>query len=317
MFISILNWYKGSWFIIEKVDIKNITTEKINQNTLNIDTASSIEIAKLINNEDKKVPVAVEEKLNEIASAIDLAHEALVNNGRVVYVGAGTSGRLGVLDASEIPPTFSSEPEQFIGIIAGGDRALRHAIENAEDSKEFAIEDLTKINLNEKDLLVGIAASGRTPYVISAVEFAKSRGCKTVSITNSENSKVSALVDVAIEIVSGPEAITGSTRMKSGTGQKLVLNMISTGAMIKFGKVYKNLMVDLRPTNEKLIQRSIGIVKEITSKTTEEVEKVMEENNYDVKVSSIILLTGMSKDEAVEALKKNNNKLGGVLNDRS
>jgi len=246
------------------VDISKITTERRNDNTKNIDLVSTKEILTLINNEDKTVPDAVEKAIPQIVDVVNTVTESFRHGGRLFYLGAGTSGRLGVLDASECPPTFGVASDMVIGIIAGGERALRYAIENVEDSKEAAIEDLKPYHITKHDVVIGIAASGRTPYAIGAVEYAKSLGVKTACVTTSANSEISKIVDMPIEAVTGAEPLTGSTRMKSGTAQKLILNMITTASMVKLGKVYENLMVDVQMSNDKLISRAQRIVMEVT-----------------------------------------------------
>jgi len=239
-------------------------TEDYNRLTENIDMMSTLEIVRIMNEEDKKVPLAVEKVLPDIARAIDLIVERLKQRGRLIYVGAGTSGRLGVLDASECPPTFGVNPEMVQAIIAGGDKAIRSAVEYAEDDIEQGREEIKNRGVSSKDAVTGITASGTTPFVLSALEEAHSLGAVTVLITNNYNSPAKAFVDVAIEIDTGPEVIAGSTRLKAGTSQKLVLNMLSTASMIKLGKVYKNIMVDVRPTNEKLVNRAVRIITDIT-----------------------------------------------------
>lgn len=259
------------------VDISKITTEKRNELTKNIDILSTREMVGLINSEDKKIAFAVEKALDQVALVVDEITKAFENGGRLVYIGAGTSGRLGVLDASECPPTFGVSEGMVIGVIAGGDYALRHAVENIEDSKEEAVKDLKEINLTNKDVLVGLAASGRTPYVLGGVEYAKSIGAVTACITTSENSVLAQAVDFPIEAVTGPETLTGSTRMKSGTAQKMIANMLTTASMIKIGKVYENLMVDVQMTNEKLVSRGQRIIMEVTGVDKDEAKKYLDE----------------------------------------
>lgn len=249
------------------VDIKSISTEQRNTLTKNLDVSSTSEILKLLNNEDKIVPNVIEGVLKEIEKTVDAVTQSLANGGRLFYIGAGTSGRLGVLDASECVPTFGVPNNMVIGIIAGGDKALRHPVEGAEDNKTAAVHDLEKHKLTNKDFVIGIAASGRTPYVIAGVEYARSIGAKTAGITTSNNAPLSKAVDFPIEAVTGAEPLTGSTRMKSGTAQKLILNMISTTAMVKLGKVYENLMIDIQMSNDKLISRAISIVVEVTGES--------------------------------------------------
>ena len=242
------------------MNFANLTTEKRNSASANIDKVSTLEMVKIINDEDKKVAAAVEKVLPQIARAVDLIAEKISSGGRLFYIGAGTSGRLGVLDASECPPTFGVNSEMVQGIIAGGNYALTNAVEGAEDNKNLAVENLREKNFGAADILVGIAASGRTPYVIAAVECAKKIGAATLGVSCVENSALAEIVDIAITPVTGAEVITGSTRMKAGTATKMVLNMLTTGAMIRLGKVYGNLMVDVHATNEKLRDRAKRIV---------------------------------------------------------
>lgn len=295
------------------VDLKKISTETRNQNTLNIDQLSTIEILKKLNNEDKTVPFAVEKALHQISFLVDEIVEAIRSGGRLIYMGAGTSGRLGVLDASECPPTYGVSKDVVIGLIAGGKNALVNAVENAEDSKEFAIKDLQDIQLSDKDVVVGIAASGRTPYVIGGIEYAKSIGAVTGCITTSCGSILADSVDFPIEAITGPEPITGSTRMKSGTAQKLICNMLTTAAMIKLGKVYQNLMVDLVPTNEKLVSRSLGIIKEVTGYEIEEAKAALTKYGT-IKGVIVSYLTNITDEVKVkELLSENENSINKVL----
>ena len=252
------------------IDLKKISTESRNPNTLDIDEISTIKILDKINNEDQIIAPKIKEKLSDISLVVDEVYEKLKNGGRLIYMGAGTSGRIGIIDAVECPPTFGVDYEMVQCLMAGGKDAFVKAKEGAEDNKELGIRDLKDIHLSSKDFVIGIAASGRTPYVIGGIEYAKKIGAKTACITTSSNSILASLVDYKIEIVVGPEVITGSTRMKSGTCQKMVCNMISTSVMIKLGKVYSNLMVDVKPTNEKLIQRSLNIIHEITDVSLDE-----------------------------------------------
>ena len=232
------------------VNIKKITTEGRNQNTLDIDKVSTRDILVKLNNEDKTVAYAVEKAIDDITKCVDMVYEVFMNDGRLIYIGAGTSGRIGLIDAVECRPTYGVSPEMVQCLMAGGVGAMVQAVEGAEDSKTMAVEDLKRINLTSKDIVIGIAASGRTPYVIGGIEYAKAVGAKTASITTSANTVLSSLVDCPIEAVTGAEPITGSTRMKSGTAQKMICNMISTASMVKMGKVYGNLMIDVQATNE-------------------------------------------------------------------
>lgn len=289
-----------------QINLSGMTTEERNENSKSIDSVSTLEMMKTINNEDKKVALAVEKELMNIASAVDIIAEQLQKGGRLIYIGAGTSGRIGVLDASECPPTYGTDPSMVQGLIAGGTEAIFKAIEGAEDNEDEGRLDLEKINFNHKDALVGIAASGRTPYVIGAMKYANSLGVKTISVTCNVESDMSKLAAVAITPIVGPEVITGSTRMKAGTAQKMVLNMLSTGAMIKLGKVYGNLMVDVEATNLKLIERCKRIVMEATGVSRETAEKYLEETDYDVKLTIFLILSKIPLvEEAREILEKN------------
>ncbi len=283
---------------MDKLNLGKLTTESRNQNTLDIDKVSTIEMLTKINEEDKKVAIAVEKEIAQIANAIDATVERMQSGGRLIYIGAGTSGRLGILDASECPPTYGVSEELVQGVIAGGHEAIFRAQEGAEDSKELAVADLKERNLNENDVVVGIAASGRTPYVIGALEYANEIGALTVSVTCNKDSEVSKCAKISIAPVVGPEVVTGSTRLKSGTAQKLVLNMLSTGSMIKLGKVYGNLMVDVQTTNEKLVERAKKIVSEATGLSIEESTKVLNETNFDVKLAIFMVLSNLDKNEA-------------------
>ena len=288
------------------VDIKSISTEQRNKKTKHMDVATTKEILQMINEEDKKVPEAIEGVLDGITAIVDAVTEKLAKGGRLFYVGAGTSGRLGVLDASECVPTFGVPDNMVIGIIAGGDKALRNAVEGAEDDKEAAVEDLKRYNVTKKDFVIGIAASGRTPYVIAAVEYARSIGAKTAGITTSHNAPLSKAVDFPIEAVTGPEPLTGSTRMKSGTAQKLILNMISTTAMVKLGKVYENLMIDIQMSNAKLVSRAVSIVCEVTG-VTEDVAINYLERFKSVKHAVISILGKLDDVETIDQLLLQNN----------
>ena len=298
---------------MSEINIKQITTESRNQNTMDIDRLSTIEILKKINTEDKKVPLAVEKALPQIKLLVDRIVEAFENNGRLIYIGAGTSGRIGVLDASVCPPTFGVDQNMVIGLIAGGKQALVKAVEKAEDSKELSVEDLKSINLSKQDVVVGIAASGRTPYVIGGIEYAKNVGASCGCITTSKESILAKMVDFPVEVITGAEAITGSTRMKSGTAQKLVCNMLSTASMIKLGKVYQNLMVDLKATNEKLVARSIAIICETTDYSKEEATQLFNEY-HDVKAVILsYLLDTKDKKKIAMLLKKYNRNINKIL----
>lgn len=292
-----------------------IITEKTNPNTLNIDVASSLEIARMINEEDKKVAAKISENLTSIAKAIDIISENFLKGGRLLYFGAGTSGRLGVLDASECPPTFNSPNDMVQGIIAGGDGALRFAIEGAEDSCELARKDFEKLNITEKDTVVSISASGNANYVIEVLKLAKEKKAKTIALTCNPMANISKIANVVICIETGAEVITGSTRMKAGTAQKMVLNMLTTGAMIKIGKVYKNFMIDVKPTNIKLKDRAQRIVSEIANCSQDEAKAVLESNEYKVKEAILQIKYSISYEKAKTLLDKFNGVLGKVFSD--
>lgn len=296
------------------VNLEGIATEKRNTSTLLIDELSTIDMLTLINNEDKTVPLAIEKILPNIAMAVDLITKQLQSGGRLFYIGAGTSGRLGVLDAAECPPTYGVSPDLVQGIIAGGTPALLKAQEGAEDSLELCKKDLKEKDFSKNDIMVGIAASGRTPYVIGGLEYAKSIGAPTISIACSPNSEIAKLADIPLTVVTGPEVITGSTRMKAGTAQKLVLNMLSTGTMIKLGKVYSNLMVDLMATNRKLEERSIRIVMEATGENREISQKALAACKGKAKTAIFMLLSGLTPEEATTALDNSNGFVSKALN---
>ena len=285
--------------------LEKLTTESRNENTLNIDKVSTLEMVKIINNEDKKVAFAVENELENIAKAIDGIVDRINRGGRLIYIGAGTSGRLGILDASECPPTYGVSEELVQGIIAGGKEAIFRAKEGAEDSEELAITDLKDKSLSENDVIVGLAASGRTPYVIGGLKYANDIGALTISVTCNGDSEVSKVAQISIAPIVGAEVVTGSTRLKAGTAQKLVLNMLSTGNMIKLGKVYGNLMVDVKATNEKLVERAKRIVCEATGVERGQAEKTLKETNFDVKLAIFMILSGLNINDAKEKLSKN------------
>ena len=289
--------------------LSTLITEQRNPNSMNVDSLSALEIVQLMNEEDKQVPLAIEKCLPQIAQAVECIVAAFQQGGRLVYIGAGTSGRLGVLDASECPPTFGVSPEMVKGIIAGGERALRHPIEGAEDSKEQAVIDLQTIQFSSKDVLVGIAASGRTPYVIGALEYAKSLGSVTVSIASNPNSAMANIVDIAIDTVVGPEVLTGSSRLKSGTAQKLVLNMLTTASMILMGKCYQNLMVDVQASNEKLKARAIRIVMQATDCDKALAEETLKQADQNAKLAIMMILSGLDRAQAEALLEKHHGKL--------
>lgn len=289
--------------------LSTLITEQRNPNSMHVDSLSALEIVQLMNDEDKQVPLAIEKCLPQIAQAVERIVAAFQQGGRLVYIGAGTSGRLGVLDASECPPTFGVSPEMVKGIIAGGERALRHPIEGAEDSKSQAVVDLQTIQFSSKDVLVGIAASGRTPYVIGALEYAKRLGSATVSIASNPNSAMANIVDIAIDTVVGPEVLTGSSRLKSGTAQKLVLNMLTTASMILMGKCYQNLMVDVQASNEKLKARAIRIVMQATDCDKALAEETLKQADQNAKLAIMMILSGLARAQAEALLEKHQGKL--------
>jgi len=289
---------------MERIKIDNLKTESRNVKTMNLDTMSAMELISVMNEEDQKVIDAVKEALPQIDKCIQLVINALNHNGRLIYMGAGTSGRLGILDAAECVPTFSTTNE-VIGIIAGGKGALIKAAEGAEDSEELAAKDLDEININENDVVAAIAASGRTPYAIGALKHAKKFNAKCVSITCNKNSELAKYADTAIEVDAGPEVLTGSTRLKAGTCQKTILNMISTASMVGIGKVYKNLMVDMKATNLKLIERAKRIVMESTDCDIETAAKTLESADYSIKTAIVMILTGLTKEDADKRIVEN------------
>ena len=293
--------------------LNQLITEQRNPNSMQLDSLSAQELVALINREDQQVALAVEKCLPQIASAVEKIVAAFERGGRLVYVGAGTSGRLGVLDASECPPTYGVKPEMVVGLIAGGDHALRHPIEGAEDNVQQGQADLKEIDFSARDVLVGIAASGRTPYVLGALNYAKQLGATTVSIASNPKSKMAEVADIAIETVVGPEVLTGSSRMKSGTAQKLVLNMLTTASMVLIGKCYQNLMVDVQASNEKLKARALKILMEATECDNEAAANVLAKANGQVKLAILMQLSGLDALEAQSLLDKSNGKLRQAL----
>lgn len=284
------------------MNLQNMTTERRNRATENLDAMTPLEIAQAMNREDHRVPEAIEPVLPQIAAAIAAAETAFLKGGRLFYLGAGTSGRLGVLDASECPPTFGVSPDMVVGLIAGGDTALRRSIEGAEDNPDLGRRDLMERNLAPEDMVVGIAASGRTPYVLGALAYAKEIGCVTAAIACNPGSEIGKAADIAIEAEVGPEALTGSTRLKSGTAQKLILNMISTGAMVRIGKAYRNLMVDVVQSNQKLMVRAENIVMEAADVTREQARTALDQAQGSAKLAIVMLLTDRDADSARKIL---------------
>lgn len=296
-----------------KIDLSILTTESRNQASENIDNLSTLDMLKVINEEDKKVALAVEEQLPAIAKAVDAITQAFATGGRLIYCGAGTSGRLGILDASECPPTYGTPREMVIGLIAGGKTAILQAVENAEDSPQMGEQDLRDLALNERDVVVGIAASGRTPYVIGALNYARSVGATVGAIACNRGSEIGKIADIAIEPLVGAEVVTGSSRMKAGTAQKLILNMLTTGAMIRSGKVFGNLMVDVEATNAKLLQRQVNIVVQATECSAAEAEHALNACDRHCKTAIVMILAGVSAADASQMLSRNNGFIRNAL----
>ena len=284
------------------INLQGLVTETRNPNTFDIDNVSTLQMVKIMNNEDARVHEAISTELDSIAMAIDVIHNALINGGRLIYVGAGTSGRLGVLDASECMPTYGVSADLIQGIMAGGKDAMFKAREGAEDDADLCVEDLKNISFTEKDVLCGLTASGRTPYVIGGVNYAKSLGAKTISVTCNPESELSKISDISIAPVVGPEVVTGSTRMKAGSAQKMVLNMLSTGAMIKFGKVYGNLMVDVQTTNKKLEERARKIVIEATGCSRDRAIELLDKTSNNVKLAIFMEMSELPLEDAKNML---------------
>lgn len=288
------------------LDLSKMVTENANPASMEIDRLSTVEMCRVINAEDQKVALAVEKCLPDIAAAVELIAKAVAKGGRLIYVGAGTSGRLGILDASECPPTYGVKSELVQGIIAGGHTAILKAVEGAEDNRQAAIHDLTAIDLSVADTVVGIAASGRTPYVVSALAHARNViGCNVISIACNPGSEIAEYANVAITPVVGSEVITGSSRMKAGTAQKLILNMLSTCLMIKMGKVYGNLMVDVVASNRKLFERQIKIVTDATACSRRDAENALKQSHRNCKSAIVMILSQCSADDAQALLSKN------------
>ena len=286
------------------LNLKNMSTETRNQNTMNLDIMTPLEVVTVMNQEDAKVPAAITPALPNIAQCVTWAIESIENGGRIIYMGAGTSGRLGVLDAVECPPTFGVAPEVVVGLIAGGEKAFVKAVEGAEDSRELGRQDLVDIKLTKTDIVIGIAASGRTPYVLGGLAYAKEVGCHTVGISCNPGSAIGQAAELAIEVVPGPEVLTGSTRLKSGTCQKLILNMISTATMVGCGKAYQNLMVDVMQTNEKLVVRAQNIVMEATGCDRETAAEKIGIAGGNAKTAITMILADCGLEEARMRLEK-------------
>ncbi|MCD9468037.1 N-acetylmuramic acid 6-phosphate etherase [Photobacterium iliopiscarium] len=300
-----------------QIDLTKLVTESRNNASEAIDTLSTLDMLKVINNEDKKVALAVEQTLPAIAQAVDAIAAAFSQGGRLIYIGAGTSGRLGILDASECPPTYGSAPEQVVGLIAGGHQAILKAVENAEDNVEMGADDLKAIHFSAKDVLVGIAASGRTPYVLGAMAYARSMNATVACVSCNPQSPMTEAADIVITPVVGAEVVTGSSRMKAGTAQKLVLNMLTTGAMIRLGKIYGNLMVDVEATNAKLVERQKQIVMQATDCDREQAEMALNACEGHCKTAIVMILTGVDSDTAKALLQQNKGYIRPAIAERS
>ena len=294
-------------------ELSELTTEQRNPRTMDLDVMTPLQVARAMNDEDERVVQAVRAVLPQVAAAIELGTSCLAQGGRIIYVGAGTSGRLGLLDASECPPTFGVSPDTVVGLIAGGPDAFLAAVEGAEDSTTACREDLERIGLAPCDLVVGLAASGRTPYVVHGLRYARSLGCVTVAIACVHDSEIGREAQVAIEPVTGPEVLTGSTRLKAGTAQKMILNMISTGSMVATGKAYHNLMVDVQQSNAKLVARARRIVVEATGCTADEAERALAEADGSAKVAIVMILLGASREEAERSLEAAHGRVRDAL----
>ncbi|WP_329495353.1 N-acetylmuramic acid 6-phosphate etherase [Enterococcus faecalis] len=295
------------------MNLEGLTTEARNEATKKIDQVSTLEMVTLINQEDQKVAQAIEKVLPQIAAAIDAAAERFKKGGRLIYCGAGTSGRLGALDAIELTPTYSVSPERAFGILAGGEKAMYQAIEGAEDSKELAIENLTQHQLTARDVVIAIAASGRTPYAVSAIEYGKKVGALTISVTCNNQSPMNQLAEIGIAPIVGPEVITGSTRMKAGSAQKMVLNMFSTGIMVKVGNIYQNLMVNVQPTNEKLMQRATNIIKEAAEIEESQAKEYLEAAQLEVAPAIVMAKAHVDFQKAKQLLAEHDRRISEVL----
>lgn len=290
---------------VQASEIKKLRTEQRNPATLNIDLLPTLDMVRMLNDQNRLVADAVDEQAGQIAAAVELITERMRKGGRLIYIGAGTSGRLGVMDASEIPPTFSMPPEGVVGLIAGGDNALRSAVEHVEDDPLAAVGQLKYLGLYQNDVVCGIAASGRTPYVIGALDYARSVGAGTISVANNKHSEIGRHAEIAIEVDTGPEALSGSTRLKAGTAQKMVLNLLSTATMIQQGKTYGNLMVDVKATNEKLQARCLNILQEIfPTLERERLVQALEAAGGRVKLAAVILKTGLPPEQARAELER-------------
>lgn len=287
-------------------NLELLTTESRNEQSMQVDTANPIEILRIMNEQDQLVALAVKDVLPDVEAAVQFVFESFKNGGRLIYLGAGTSGRLGVLDAVECPPTFSTDPEMVQGIMAGGEGAFLKAVEGAEDQPDLGVSDLKELGLTKNDTVIGIAASGRTPYVIGALRYARSIGARTVALSCNKNAAISKEADQSIEVIVGPEVLTGSTRLKAGTAHKMILNMISTSSMILLGKAYENLMVDVHVSNLKLKERAIGIIRKITGVSYEQALETLEASDLQVKTAIVMIQTNSNKQEAERLLTEAN-----------
>jgi len=295
----------------------NLTTETRNARTTDLDGLSTAELLQIMNEEDARAVEAVNRELPAIAEAIEAIVKVRLSGGRLIYMGAGTSGRIGLLDAVECPPTFGTEPSEIVGLIAGGEKAFIKAVEGAEDSRELGVQDLHGISFGPGDILVGIAASGRTPYVIGGLEYANSLGAETIALACNKGSEIGKHANIAIEVEVGPEVLTGSTRLKSGTAQKLVCNMLSTASMVKTGKVYGNLMVDVQTTNEKLVERAKRIIMAATDCTFDEAGKFYQLSGKKPKVAIVMILTGATHEEATANLQESGGFIRQAISKKS
>lgn len=290
---------------------EKMTTEARNEKTMHLDEMSTHKILQVMNEEDRSVPEAVHKEIKQIEEAVRLVISTFQQGGRLIYIGAGTSGRLGILDAVECPPTFGTDFEKVQGVIAGGERAIMKAVEGAEDDPELAVTDLKALDLNEKDTVVGMAASGRTPYVIGGLHYSRTLGARTVAVSCNKQAKISREADVAIEVEVGPEILTGSTRLKSGTAQKMVANMISTSAMIGIGKAYENLMVDVQPTNQKLMERAKNIISRAANVNDETASSYLEASRKNPKIAIVMIKLTCGYEQAKKYLQES----GGFVRD--
>ncbi|MGX7172835.1 N-acetylmuramic acid 6-phosphate etherase [Enterococcus ratti] len=297
------------------MEMENLDTEQRNQNSLNIDRVSTKEMLRIINEEDKKVAEVVADKIDLISKAVDLAVKRYRQGGRLIYIGAGTSGRLGFLDAVELVPTYGVSPARTIGLIAGGSQALIKAVEGAEDSIELAVKDLRSVALTKQDVVIGLAASGRTPYVAGGLRYANDKGALTIAVSCSQNSQISQIAKIGIDVPVGAEVVTGSTRMKAGTAQKMTINMLSTGIMIQLGFVYQNLMINVQPTNHKLVDRGIRIIRDATGVSQQAAAKAMHQCGNEVNTAIVMLAKGVSVDTARNLIAANDGALAKIIDE--